>query len=139
MTKPRRRPKRYINTPTERQVHRAIADWLRVMRPDCLWFHVPNGGWRDAGTAGLMKGLGVKKGIPDLAFVLPGGRAGFMEVKRPCEGRLSPDQKAMFTVIRETGGLVEVVESIDDVQRVLKLWGVPLYRRAPEMDLPSPT
>jgi len=65
---------------TEEDLHRACVKWADAQsaaRPALeVLFHVPNGGKMKKGTAGKLKGQGLKKGVPDL--VLP--------VVRTCQG-----------------------------------------------------
>jgi hypothetical protein len=43
-------------------------------------FHVPNGGWRSPIEAAILKGQGVKPGVPDL-IVIKDGRPFALELK----------------------------------------------------------
>jgi hypothetical protein len=58
---------------TEHDIHRAIAQHLNT-RPviGLVWFHVPNGGWRQHTEAARFVGLGVKPGVADLIFLCAG-------------------------------------------------------------------
>jgi hypothetical protein len=57
-------------------------------------------------------------GLPDVIGVAPGGRALFLEVKRPGE-TATPAQQAAIGILREAGAIAGVVRSLDDVQLVL--------------------
>lgn len=65
----------------------SLFEWCEYSRgryPQlALLFHVPNGGYRSATTAGRMKAEGVKAGVPDLCLpVAKGGYHGlFVEMK----------------------------------------------------------
>ena len=50
--------------PTEEQEQVALAQWLDLMR--LRWCHVPNDGARHKATAGKLRALGVKAGVPDI-------------------------------------------------------------------------
>lgn len=78
----------------EERLQRAVVQYLMlaVDPAQCLWWHVPNGGHRYPATAARMKLMGVRPGVPDLAFILPGGRSGFIELKAG-RGTLSDNQK----------------------------------------------
>lgn len=67
----------------EERLQRAVAQYLRpaVRDAECLWWHVPNGGHRAPSTAARLKLMGVRAGVPDLAFILPGGRCAYIELK----------------------------------------------------------
>jgi len=107
----------------EDDLQRAIVGLLTRTRPRALWFHVPNGGPRDRRTAARFVGLGVRKGVPDLVFIGPGGRAYCMELKAP-KGRLSPDQKAWREAAEALGAPVAVIRSIDEAVAALRAWGL---------------
>lgn len=69
--------------------------WQR--HPTFLWTHVPNGGWRSPRTAGILKAMGVRKGVWDYYFrnLVGGperGHAHWIEMKH---GRndLTPEQE----------------------------------------------
>jgi hypothetical protein len=64
--------------------------------PEMAWiFHVPNGGWRTAKTAGKLKAQGVKPGVPDYVWPLPRGEhhGCWIEMKRVRSGALESKQK----------------------------------------------
>ncbi len=62
----------------EELLHRSVIEWLEWQKPNCLWFHPYNSGYRTKAEAGIGKALGVLAGVADLVFVLPGGRVGFI-------------------------------------------------------------
>lgn len=112
----------------ERELHKQVASYLeRVLSDDVVFFAVPNGELRTAKTGALLKAMGVKAGVPDLAFVLPDGIAAFIELKAE-GGRLSDSQKAFRD--RLPGGACHVVcRSLEDVEQTLIEWGLPLRFR----------
>jgi len=77
---------------TESQLQQACVRWLQIQQPDCVWFAVPNQGRRGKANASRMKAEGLRAGVADLVFILPGGRAAFIEMKSRL-GRLSPSQQ----------------------------------------------
>jgi hypothetical protein len=80
--------------PSEHQFQSALCDLLDVQaKPDLVWFAIPSGGHRHIAVAKKLKAEGVKRGIPDLAFLLPQGKTAWLELKVK-NGRLSPSQKA---------------------------------------------
>lgn len=85
-----------------------------------LLFHVPNGGFRSAATAGRMKAEGVKAGVPDLCLpVARGGYHGlFIEMKA---GRNKPTelQKKWLTDLQEQGYLTAVCYGWEEAARLL--------------------
>ena len=64
----------------EDMAHMAVIRWadtpaVRDVHPDLHWlFHAANGGNRDPATAGKMKAMGVRRGVPDLLLPVPRGR-----------------------------------------------------------------
>lgn len=92
------------------------------------YFHVPNGGYRRKAEAGIMKAMGVKAGVPDLAILWRGGM-GFLEVKRPRikgspRGYLTREQKAWRDWLKNNGHKWALVESLDNMLDALTEWGV---------------
>ncbi|MFQ5535615.1 MAG: hypothetical protein ACE5EM_12430 [Sphingomonadales bacterium] len=67
----------------EDALHIAIADYLRARERDCVWWHTANQRRTSPRQGAKLKRMGVVAGVPDLAFVLPGGRAAYIEIKLP--------------------------------------------------------
>jgi hypothetical protein len=56
-----------------RPIQRAVFEHLRVRSaPGIFAFHPPNGGWRWHIEAAILKGLGVRAGVPDVIAVKDG-------------------------------------------------------------------
>lgn len=57
---------------SESEEQQALFEWAAVMGgryPQLhMLFHIPNGGRRDAATAGKLKAEGVKAGVPDICL-----------------------------------------------------------------------
>jgi len=110
----------------EEHLHRTVADFLSLALPETVtWWHVPNGGGRSAAEAGILKAMGVKAGVPDLQFILPPGRAAFIELK-PRGGVLSEPQRAMRDRLVAAGCDWALARSVEAVEATLRGWGVPL-------------
>lgn len=105
-----------------------VARFLKIAAPDLLFFHVPNGGYRHPAEAKKLKDMGVMPGVPDMAFILPGGLIGFIELKTPT-GRVSPDQKTFATACIERGAAYALCRSLEAVSETLTQWGVKLRAR----------
>lgn len=118
------------SVPTERQVQREILRMCGTVFPDCLIAHVPNGSHLSGNERarcmqmGALKGDGLKIGFPDLIVLWDYG-CGFLEVKRPKGGRVSPVQEAMHSRLGELGHRVRVVTSAIEAQATMLEWGVP--------------
>jgi hypothetical protein len=69
----------YSMKTTEFEEQCALVEWARLHERKYpgleLLFHVPNGGLRDKATAGKLKAMGTRAGVPDL--ILPIARRGF--------------------------------------------------------------
>lgn len=105
-----------------------IARFLKVAAPDLLWWHCPNGGRRHPVEARKLKDMGVRPGVPDLCFVLPGGLSGFIELKAG-KNALEPSQKAFGEAVVATGAAYAVCRSLEAVETTLRSWGVQLKGR----------
>jgi hypothetical protein len=76
----------------EAQIQRALVERLAWQKPPGVWFcHIGNGGYRRLIEASIMAGLGVRRGAPDLIFIVAGRTFG-LELKAP-GGRLSQAQR----------------------------------------------
>lgn len=118
---PRRRP--------EQELQIAAAQMLQaVLPPSVLWWHTPNGGGRSRAEAGLFRAMGVRAGVPDLVFVLPDGKAAFIELKVQ-RHTPSPAQDAFMEKALAVGCRVQVCRSLEEVFYTLEGWGLPMRGR----------
>lgn len=107
----------------ENPLHKALVEELFWRaRPTVFWFHVANGELRARITAAILAGMGVKKGVPDLIFIIR-GVAHCLELKRE-GGVLSPDQIATHDLIRAAGGIVATAYGLDQGRQICTDWGV---------------
>ena len=108
---------------SELAIHEALVAHLRAAAaPGVIWFHVPNGEKRDAGTARKLKRLGVLPGVADMIYLLPGGRVVFHELKT--EGRaLEPQQRAFRDAVTALGCEFHVTHGLDDALFVARSVG----------------
>lgn len=106
------------NTPdtalTEIQLQAKCFQWLwnNVPQSRGLFFHVPNGGSRNAIEGMQLKASGVVSGIPDCLFI-PSGKVYGFEFKTH-NGRLSPQQEKIHATWRANGITVYVIRSCTD-------------------------
>lgn len=105
-----------------------VVRYLRIAAPNLLFFHCPNGGTRRIGEARKFKDMGVRPGVPDMTFVLPGGLVAFIELKAGKNG-LEASQKEFAAQAAENGAAWAVCRSLEDVQRTLSTRGVQLRGR----------
>lgn len=107
----------------EEILHRQVVAYLNAAAPDCLFYHPPNGGGRSKAEAGILKAMGVRAGVADLAFVLADGKAAFIELKAE-DGRQTPAQASFEFDCRQRRAPYAICRSLAEVQGVLDAWGV---------------
>lgn len=120
--------------PHERELHAAVAQFLRLtLRPPTVWTTFPAGG------GGLERGrmlarLGLRPGIPDILVWHPapsaaeGARSVIMvglELKTDI-GRQSVVQRTVEEDFGAAGARYALCRSVDDVQAALVAAGVPI-------------
>ncbi len=93
-----------------------------------LFFHVPNGGNRDAREGAQLKASGVVAGIPDMILIHKGRAFGF-EMKT-LTGSVSPAQQLVHQSWAEDGTPVYIIRTFEEFQQVvLQLLGEPIQRK----------
>jgi hypothetical protein len=117
-----------MNRP-EQIIHRAVVSHLnwRAM-PGVFFFHSPNGGKRSKVEGAIFKGLGVKRGVPDLVILYSGQIFG-LEFKS-AKGRVSPAQRQAMNAMEVAGARTSIAASVDEALVTLECWGV--IRRTPQ-------
>lgn len=118
------------DTASEHQIQCAVARYLDLAlasMPDCIWWAVPNGGFRDVRTAQKLKAEGVKPGVSDI-MILWGGRLICIELKTT-KGRQSPEQKEWADAATCAGAAYYVARSVEQVEEFLDAAGLPLCAR----------
>ena len=113
--------------PSEHVLHCAVAEWLGYQR-HVVWWTVDQTALHGRHGATL-KRKGVRAGVADLHFVLPGGRLGCIELKAE-KGKQTPTQVEFQTNIASKGALYAVCKSLPEVEGTLKGWGVLKERAA---------
>ena len=109
---------------TEDKLQKDIVKALRKILPDTvLMYHCPNGGKRSARSGAQFKNMGVLPGVPDLCFVLPSGRAAFIEIKQP-GGKLSTAQQTFGLTVTNNGGFWNWTDSVDGAINIVKSWEI---------------
>ena len=83
-------------------------------------FHPANGGWRSSVEAAILKGMGVKAGVPDI-IAIKDARCYALELKAS-GGRLSPVQRDAHAAL--PGAEVAVADGLDDALAQLEAWGL---------------
>lgn len=82
--------------------------------------HIPNGGKRRRVEAGILIGMGVRAGAPDLLLITPrGGKSGLaLELKAPA-GRLSVEQGQMLALFEQHNWQKMIAWSFDEAQAAI--------------------
>lgn len=96
----------------------------QAAHPILRWmYHPPNGGGRSKATAGRLRAMGVRSGVPDLLCHMPSGRwKGFATEAKSTIGRLSDDQIEWLIMFKEQGYLVGLFRTIDDFSAYLQCY-----------------
>jgi hypothetical protein len=107
----------------EDNLQQAVYRHLRLRAyPGVVFFHVPNGGRRNAREAGRLKSFGVLPGVSDLVLVQK-GKAFFLELKAP-KGRLSESQIIFQSAVNSAGCCASTAYGIDEALDILNRWGL---------------
>lgn len=83
-------------TETDEQI--ALMNWATMMsgvHPELrLLYHVPNEGKRSKAAAGILKAMGLKRGVPDIVLPVPRGKYHglYVELKRVDGGHATKEQ-----------------------------------------------
>jgi hypothetical protein len=105
----------------EDAIQRAVFDHIRVRgAPGLFAFHPANGGFRRPIEAKILKGLGVRAGVPDVIAIYQ-GRVYAMEIKAP-GGRATAAQLEAIAAMEKAGAYTCVAEGLDRVLAVLEQW-----------------
>ena len=107
----------------EQAIQRAMFQHLAWRSaPGVFAFHPANGGWRSRIEAAILKGLGVRAGVPDV-IAIKGGRTYALELKSP-GGRLTAAQSIAHAALRAAGASVVTTYGLDDALAQLERWGL---------------
>lgn len=107
----------------ERRCQIAIADRLRDdARPGWYWTHIPAGEKRTRRTGGLLKRMGLRRGLSDLLLIDVTGRHYWLELKA-IDGEITEDQHDFLGMLRNRGVPCAVARSYAQAIDQLKRWG----------------
>lgn len=123
-------PKQLAASDTEDGHQAALFCWCALnikLYPELKWlFAIPNGGKRDARTAGKLKATGVKSGVPDMFLpVCMQHRTGlWIELKRPVTeyqraGQISNEQLEWLNHLTKEGYAVRVCYGWEEARDAL--------------------
>lgn len=113
---------------TEEQLHRSVADFLRVALPDDAFATSVQPGGSSLALNAKRKALGVVAGVPDFLVWFEGYSIG-IELKT-ATGRVSAAQKDTIARMHRAGVAVDICRSLDEVETALRIFGIPLKGRA---------
>jgi hypothetical protein len=100
------------------------ADLLAAFkRPGIVAYHTPNGGKRHISVAKKLKQMGVLAGVADWTVLMPGARAGFIELK-DADGRQSKAQEDFQRDVEALGFRYELARTPKQVTDILTAWDV---------------
>jgi hypothetical protein len=112
---------------SEQAIQRSVFEHLRARgAPGVFAFAVPNGGYRTAVEAAILKGTGVVAGVPDV-FIVHNGHCFALELKTG-GGRASDKQLACIAALREAGAFTCIAEGLDRALACLEAWGILVGR-----------
>jgi hypothetical protein len=114
-------------TPSEVQVHISVIAHLRLRcRPGVIYFHVPNGEFRDKRDAAKLRAMGVRAGVADLIFIWnenPRVRILFLELKT-AHRKPTPIQTEFRAEACGIGCDYECADGIDEALQVLERYAI---------------
>ncbi len=94
--------------------------------PGVYAFHVPNGGKRRPIEAAILKGLGVKAGVPDI-IAIRSGHCFALELKAE-GGKPTPVQIETMQQMQRAGATVAIATGLNAALRKLEDWELLLGR-----------
>ena len=111
-------------SPTEFEIHCAVADYLRHgLAAGWIWHHPPNGEYRMKATSGRLKRMGTKPGVSDICLhKAPHCQLHALELKRKGM-KPNPEQRAWMESVRALGGQAEWADSVELALLILTQWG----------------
>lgn len=115
---------------SEQQLHRAVANYLRLaLKPPVTWTTFPAGGGGKVRGAQL-KAMGLQAGWPDILILapLPGGvgtRVLGIELKAGHRGRPTQAQLDISDKFFDVQAAFVICRSLDEVELTLKRAGIP--------------
>jgi hypothetical protein len=92
------------------------------LAPGWFFFHVPNGGFRSRTEAGILKAMGVKKGVDDLIFIQRGGLVYLLELKRP-DGSRTKAQRDFHFWCQANDVPSEIASDLEEAIGIITDWG----------------
>lgn len=112
----------------ESSIQQCVVRWFRVKYPKYIIAAVPNGGFRNAREAAVMRREGVLAGFSDL-IVIAERNVLFVEMKTS-SGKQSERQKEFQTKVELLGHQYSVCHSFDEAEKCIDDWLQSINRKA---------
>ena len=112
----------YRSAISEHDLQSELVEHLEKV-PNIYVFAIPNAGFRTLRMGARMKREGMRAGMADLGVMMPAGRIGWLELKKPKAGRQSIQQKAFQQRCLRLGHPYAIARSFDEAKAILRLWG----------------
>lgn len=110
----------------EQQLHKAVADYLRVaLRPPTTWTTMPAGGGGRIRGAQL-KAMGLQPGWPYIIVLDRGPNVIGLELKTKV-GKQQPAQRMIAQAFKDVQAWYILCRSVEEVERALIFCKVPLF------------
>lgn len=110
-------------TAREQDIQKAVfAHIAQRGVPNLFAFHPANGGYRRPIEARILKGQGVRAGVPDV-ILIHAGRTYGLEIKAE-GGRATQKQLDAIAAMEAAGAYCCIVEGLDRALAVLEGWGL---------------
>jgi len=127
-----RRWRNVLEPPSEAAFHIQLVSILRwAIRPNVLWWHTPNGGYRNAREAAKLKAMGTLPGVSDLQFhwveidKLHRRIRHVLHLELKAKNGLSSEAQASFALaVKLLGDDYEIARSVDDALGILRACGL---------------
>ena len=101
-----------------------MIDWIRLVAPQCVAFHVPNGGYRTKSEAARLKWMGVLAGVADIVIVDEHGLAYFLEMKSG-DGVMLESQIKFQAICKDRNIPYAICHNVTEASKIFKKWGIP--------------
>jgi hypothetical protein len=104
----------------EDYLQKAVARFIWAQYPKIVWFHVPNGGFRNGKEAQKFKAMGVRAGVSDLIFLEPRmNYHGLIIELKTKKNEITALQEKFLVQMDERGFLCVVCYNFDSVQKTI--------------------
>jgi hypothetical protein len=97
-----------------------LVCWMK--KEDILFYHIPNGGYRNKKEAYSLKAQGLQPGVPDLCLPIPRGKyhSLYIELKRASGGVLSHPQRWWLEQLNGNGHKAVVANGFLAAQKIIQ-------------------